>query len=40
MKDVLMNETDYIPMFAFVDYETSSPITLQQMSPYVSDKLR
>ena len=37
---VLMNESDYILMFAFINYNSNSPIRIEEMTPYLSVKLR
>ena len=37
---VVMNETDYIPMFAFINYNSNTPIELEEIKPYLSVKLR
>ena len=40
LSPVMMNETDYIPMFAFINYHSTTPIELDEMKTYLSVKLR
>ena len=40
LSPVVMNETDYIPMFAFINYNSNTPIELDEIKPFLSVKLR